>query len=507
MTAAPEAPWKRLSPRMLLVHPLQELARMAPALVAALIAGSAAGGHGDIWTLAAAALTVALALLRWFTTTYRISPELLELRKGLVKRQISSVPTDRVRAVDLTAHVAHRVLGLTRVTVSTGHSAKAEHEGLRFDALTRAEAELLRDQLVDALRLRTTDAGDVGEDGSGQGELARMRPGWIRFAPFSLSGFVLLGALAVVLEESGFSPSSFGPVDRLVHGLRGAYGPEGVAWGLLAVLAAGLLVNVAQYAVKHGDFRLTRQESGTLETSHGLFTVRTVTLEERRIRGVELRESLPLRLLGGAGCVAIATGMRSPRTHVHLVPSGPRGEVVRAADAVLRDPGPLSATLTGHGPAARRRRFNRTLVPAVLTFVVLGAGWARDEVPFGVWCASLLLLPAAALLARDRYTGLGHALSGSYLVVGRGSLARSRAALSCDGIIGWNLRRSPFQRRSKLLTLTATTAGGLRKYVVQDIGDQEALRLVQGATPGMLAPFLETAGRRPGRTETAGACR
>ncbi|MGW5114353.1 PH domain-containing protein [Streptomyces noursei] len=173
---------------------------------------------------------------------------------------------------------------------------------------------------------------------------------------------------------------------------------------------------------------------------------------------------------------------------------------MRAADAVLRDPGPLSAALTRHGPAARRRRFNRTLGPALSAVVVLGVGCARDAVPLGIWCASLLL-PAAALLARDRYAGLGHALSGNYLAAGRGSLTRSRAALSCDGIIGWNLRRSPFQRRAKVLTLTATTAGGRRKYVVQDIGDEQALRLVEGATAGMLAPFLETADRRPGRAD------
>jgi putative membrane protein len=68
--------------------------------------------------------------------------------------------------------------------------------------------------------------------------------------------------------------------------------------------------------------------------------------------------------------------------------------------------------------------------------------------------------------------------------------------LTCDGIIGWNLRRSFWQRRAGLLSLTATTAAGKQKVLIQDIGEDEAVLFAQEAVPGLLTPFLEVAARR-----------
>jgi putative membrane protein len=62
--------------------------------------------------------------------------------------------------------------------------------------------------------------------------------------------------------------------------------------------------------------------------------------------------------------------------------------------------------------------------------------------------------------------------------------------LSCEGIIGWNLRRSFFQRRVGLATLVATTAAGRQQYAVQDVPLEEALAVADRALPDLLAPFL-----------------
>ena len=49
------------------------------------------------------------------------------------------------------------------------------------------------------------------------------------------------------------------------------------------------------------------------------------------------------------------------------------------------------------------------------------------------------------------------------------------------------------QRRAGLATLVATTAAGHQRYEVQDVEVGEALRIVEAAVPGLLAPFLEEA--------------
>ena len=99
---------------------------------------------------------------------------------------------------------------------------------------------------------------------------------------------------------------------------------------------------------------------------------------------------------------------------------------------------------------------------------------------------------AAAALAADRARSLGHAVTDSALVARAGSLVRRRAMLAREGIIGVNVRRSFFQRRAGLVTLTATTAAGDQAYRVLDVTPAEAVRVAQAAAPGLLAPFLET---------------
>jgi putative membrane protein len=132
---------------MLLLQPLRELPRALPLLAGALVAGSSQG-QGGLWTLAGAAVTVVLGLLRWFTTGYRVSTDRLQVRRGLLRRRVVGVPLDRVRTVDIAAPAIHRVFGVVRVTIGTGQSDRKKDDDLRLDGLSAAAAARLRDELL-----------------------------------------------------------------------------------------------------------------------------------------------------------------------------------------------------------------------------------------------------------------------------------------------------------------------------------------------------------------------
>jgi putative membrane protein len=100
-------------------------------------------------------------------------------------------------------------------------------------------------------------------------------------------------------------------------------------------------------------------------------------------------------------------------------------------------------------------------------------------------------IPVAAMLAADRYRSLGHAIAGGWLVTRQGSLDRRRDVLQREGIIGWNLRQTYFQRRAGLASLTATTAAGRQRYDVTDVPLPMALSIGDRALPGLLGAFLE----------------
>ena len=96
-----------------------------------------------------------------------------------------------------------------------------------------------------------------------------------------------------------------------------------------------------------------------------------------------------------------------------------------------------------------------------------------------------------ALLAVDAYRNLGHAVAGNYLVTRHGAGVRWTVALQRSGVIGWTVSQSLFQRRTGLVTLTATTAAGHGEYAVIDVRTAEGLALAHHAVPGLLEPFLQ----------------
>ncbi|WP_345363737.1 PH domain-containing protein [Actinoallomurus liliacearum] len=485
--------WRRLSTRMLLVHPVQELLRAWPVLVGAVVVGST-GGHGSWWSLGATGLVILGGLLRWFTTSYRVTAEQLQVRKGLLRRQVLTVPRDRIRTVDVTAHALHRSLGLAKVEVGTGRTDR-KNDGVKLDAMTATEAARLREELLH--RAAAPDARPA--ERPRETLLARMRPDWVRYGPFTLTGFVTVGVVAGVvwrsLNEAHVDPRRI----EVLSALLDRFGRTSPAVDVLVVVVALLVVvtvaSTLGYVLSFHGFRLTRNDAGTLHVTRGLITTRAITIEERRLRGVEFSEPLLLRAVGGARCIAITTGLRvgrgAERGGSLLLPPAPRAEALRVAAAVLRDDVPFTRTLTGHGPRAARRRFSRAVGTALLLVAAVLALWALGAVPAWTWQVALVLVPLAALLATDRAHALGHTVVDGTLVSRRGSLVRRRSALSCEGIIGWNLRRSFFQRRSGLATLVATTAAGRQRVEVQDVPLPQALRIAEEALPGLLTPFLE----------------
>jgi putative membrane protein len=495
--------WRRLSRRKLLVHPVQEIPRALPALIGVFLAGRGSG-H-DWWGLVSLGIVMVAGVLRWFTTTYRITPDYVQVRRGLLRRRALSVPRDRVRTVDVTAHAIHRIVGLTRVTVGTGRSDRKD-DGVRLDGLSNAEAARLREEL---LHRRPVPAGRPAPDATTETsapaatpdretELARLRPAWIRYGPFTLSGFVTVGVIAAFVSrasnEAHIDLTRYGPLRALTGHLTRIPVGLAIAQVVLVCLIFVAVASTVGYVLAFWGFRLTRHSAGTLHITRGLITSRATTIEERRLRGVELSEPLLLRVAGGARAIAVATGLRvgrgAERGGSLLFPPGPRAEAARVAGEVIHDRAPVTSPLTAHGPRAHRRRYTRALSGTVV--IVGGLFAARSLIggPAWMWQVALLLLPISAALAWDRFRSLGHALVDDRLVTRQGSLVRRRVMLSTDGIIGWNLHRSFFQRRAGLSTLTATTAAGRQRYAVPDVDAHAAVRLADEATPGLLTPFL-----------------
>lgn len=532
-TGPDEPPWRRLPALMLVVAPATALLKLAPALIVLLLFGAGRGNDVQLWIAAGiAVLAVGAGVVRWRTTRYRITDERVELHSGLLNRQRRSVPRDRIRTVDLTAPLLHRLVGVSVVKVGSGQSAGKE-SGLDLDAVTTAEAERLRRELLSrpgspartgadapagARPTAGADAtggpgaagtipgtGTIPESGAGPAvpagaapepeaaeEIDRIDWSSLRFAPLTVSSLAAIGAAAGagwnLLREADVDPRNLPGADVVTGGLSAVPIWASVLVGVLLLLVVMVAGSIVLFVERWWGFLLTREPDGTLRVRRGLLTRRSLSVSEQRLRGVTVTEPLLVRVIGrGAQAGALTVGLAGAdgeQSHAGaLGPPMARAQAHRIAATAARTGTEVTAgPLRPHPPRARTRRLVRAIGPALVLPVAAGV---LVHVAGPVWplFLAVLLVLLAVPLALDRYRALGHRLDERYLVARGGSLVRTTSALRRDGVIGWRIRQSLFQRRAGVVTLEATTAAGSGAVEVLDLSPADAAALMAEVTP------------------------
>ncbi|MFB9904991.1 PH domain-containing protein [Allokutzneria oryzae] len=510
----PDTEWHRLNPRVMVADPLNEIASVLGVVVLLLVVRGRF--ELEFWeSLAALGISGSLigyAMVRWLTTRYRITDKHVELHSGWLVRKHRQVARDRLRTVDLTASVPHRLVGLSVVRLGTGRQDAGTEDELTLNAVTKVEAERLRLTLLRRTATTRTPEREQPEPSeqdstpaeTGPGTvLSTMDPKWLRFAPLTLFGVIAVGTLfggaMALARQIKVDLFHLGPVQAVLDWFTSMPLLTTVPLVAAGALVLSSVAAVAAYVIFYWNYQLSREEHGSLLVRYGLLEVRSVSIEQQRMRGVKVDEPLLLRLGKGAKCSAVATGLGTGEGSGMLLPQAPRAEAHRVAAAALQlDESPTTAALTRHPRAAFARRVFRAAAPVLVLAAALGALRIYLSFPDWPWIVALCLLPLSVPLGIDRYRNLGHAYTQDYLVSRSGSLMRQTIALHQHGIIGWKITRSIFQRRVGLVTLHATTGASSGRgetergaYAVADIGESDAVHLAETALPGLLTPFLE----------------
>ncbi len=506
MTRPDEAEWNRLSPWGIGTRVIKAVPSLIPALVGVFFLGRAAGPI--FFVIGGVALSAVVGLLPWLTTRWRVTDDQLELRHGLIRKVSATARRDRIRSVDVTAGPIERALKLRKVVVGTGVGGKESAlvlDPIPADVAEHLGRELLRRTAAPAKApagAPSAPAGRGADDGTAppapaapEEELARLQPAWIRFAPFSLTGFAVVAAGVGIgfriVDEAGLRERGSELAESWFARLLDL-GPAVVIPGaVILVVVLAVLVSVLAYVLAFWGFRLVRRSDGALHTTRGLISTVAATIERKRVRGVQLHEPVLMRIPGGAKLRAIATGTdRNPT----LLPPAPRAEAVQVADEILGRPGVVEAPLAPHGPVALRRRYTRALLGAVLPVAVL---IALAVVAPGAWTvlplvAAVLVAGLAVAAARVRYANLGTVTDGDAVVLGAATLARTRTALEFDGVIGFGTRETFFQRRAGVATLTVATAAGA--FGAVDVTPGRAAELARTVEPEIVTGFVDVSG-------------
>jgi len=499
---------------MLLIGPARALKEFAIPAIIAIIGITSSDTMSPGWLIPGVIGLIVVGAVPWFTTTFRMTQTHFQRRSGLINKEQLTAPLDRIRSVDLESSLLHRVLGLAKVQIGTG----VDDTRIELNALSQEQAENLRVVLLTKIGTAVVAADPAPQPSAASGpplpagtpvaepvrspviELAVIDWSWLRFAPFSLGRLVLLAGIFTLIAQFGDDLPILG-MEAASTGwdrLRANSLPLMLTIGSVSALLAWLVVSIGGYVLQWWNLRLVR-DNGSLRLTAGLFTTRSTSIEEERIRGVELTEPGLLRLVGGAELAALATGVGEGGATT-ILPACPRDLAADVGERVLdlHEPRPsqlLQMALVSHGEQARRRCLTRAQWPT-LAWLVLGAGVAGTGGPLG-WPTyagiAVTLAVGGVVIGLMAFAHLGHARTPDHLLAGDGYFRRRRIVLEADGVIGWVMAQTWFQRRVGLATLIATTAAGSEKVVIRDVPEPVAIALADAVTPGLLTPFLTDA--------------
>jgi putative membrane protein len=436
-----------------------------------------------VWlvVLGVAVLAAPFAVLAWMGFTYRVADGRLEVRSGVLTRAVRTIALERIRGVDISAPLLHRLAGLVQVRVDDA-AGGASASGLRLAAVTRRDAEALREAV---LARRAAGAGEAAEPPARV--LARTPLRTLAVAGATSGRYLLVPVALLAAALRAVRDADIGWVDDLAADgvdLVPTH-PAGIAALVVAAAALAAAAAALGSVIVDGRFLLT-ERPGRLLAERGLVAHLSVTIDRSRLRALEVRDSPPWRALDLAAVRAVVGGIPSgqgdARGRATLLPAGPADEawaLVRHLDPRAHD------GLDRHPRAALPRRLVRAAgLPAVGAVAAAAAGpW-----PLAVALAALAVLMVPVGL--DRYRSLGNRLERGRLGLREGSLSRRHSLVVPEGVVAYRVSQSPFQRRSGLCTLTAFLGQGAGSRRALDVAPAHAAGLLERLEPDLVAPLL-----------------
>lgn len=267
--------WHRL-------HPLSPVIRGGKALVPLVIVLSPTAvrrGSGDggithhLTDLIIAAVVIAIGVVSWLVTRWRIEGGALRIETGLLRRSSQRYPLSQVQAIDTVRPTLARAFGLAELRVRMGGST---HGHGRLAYLTNYDAEIVRGRLLALAHGMDADTAPPPER-----LLLTVPPGRLAASILiSLPGGVTIAVLGGVIAGAVVAPDQLG------------------AWigGFVFPLFALATVSWRRF---NGEYGMTVAEAPDgLRLRAGLLQTVAETIPSGRVQAVRLSEPLMWRPLG-----------------------------------------------------------------------------------------------------------------------------------------------------------------------------------------------------------------
>ena len=416
-------------------------------------------------------LLVVVAGLSFWRFRFKLAPDRVLIRQGVLRHRELAVQFNRIQGVHLEQSLLFRMLGLATVSFDTAGSARREGE---LPAVSAAFAAALRDQ-IDSRRAGATPLpADAAP--------AEQRPLLLKLGNRDLVRIgltdpsVLTGLLfvPVLLQNDAFRDATQDAVTQSANAVQGHLALA-IAVVLAALGAVLVAATMASAFLRFHGFEL-RLQGTVFRARGGLLTRKETVLERHKIQQFALSQSLPLRWIRRyrlRALAAISGQVRDRSTgqmHTGAALTVPLADA--AAMATLREQmfggeaGALSQLpRDGFAPVSALWLRRQMLITGVLPVVAaalpalliaheegLHLGW------LGAACLAWVLAAVPLLWLAWRKRGYAYNLEA--LAIRSGCLGWRVETSLFRKIQAVAVRRSPLQRHHGLATLEVQLASG-----------------------------------------------
>ncbi|MDH4037899.1 MAG: PH domain-containing protein [Candidatus Krumholzibacteria bacterium] len=464
------------------LHPLSPLFGIAAQLrgfilPAAVVFFAARSGPWDIWLLWAAIPLSLAAVYRYFTMRYSFADEEMIVTSGALFKNERHIRYARIQNIETVRNPFHRLFGVAEVRIET---AGASEQEARLRVLSLDAVEELRRHVFDGKRRAGVEAGSGATEAADAHARAESRTllrlrlrDIVAFGLIDNRGLIVVAAAWGLLWELDlldfFDEQSSSLIRSLWNSMAGTGGGFEswtfahflrhsliLAGGLVALVVVVRILSVAWAVFRLWGFTL-ELIGGELRSSSGLFTRVHGTIPLQRIQLVTVDES-PLQRRFGRVSVRVQTAggeENKAATREWLAPILPRALADRLLGDVLPGLAPGEIDWQPVGAHARWRLWREWLWVTLVAALV--ASLIADALGIGVLLA---LTTYAWFAARGQARGYGYALGTEHLSFRTGWLWKHTSTARHEKVQVVSMHRSPFDRRWRMASLAADTAGG-----------------------------------------------
>jgi putative membrane protein len=470
----------RLHPASIFILFVKSLRELALPLLIAFLLGR--GGNYIPWISNYVLLGIGLCatllfgILRWMTFSYTVDDGELRINQGVLIRKKRYIRQERIQSINTSQGLVQRLFGVVQIRIETaGGGSEPE---VQLSAITKKEAEQLRDQLLSELikeeEAEETKVVDTSNGFGGESEIVwKLSLKDLLITALTSSGvglaFSAVGALFFQIDQ--FIPDGF-----FVDNFGGLMKSSLVTFFILiiAVVFIAWLLSTSATMLKYGGFTL-RKRGDQLEISRGVLEKRQLTLSERRITAIRIVDT-PLRQPFGYVSLYVESaggGSKDEQLSTILFPLLHQKDLTLFLGQILPQ---FSVDMPIE--SIPRRAMHRYLIRSLLpTSIVLFP--ICYFIPYGY--ASLILLPLAFYLGYVQYCDAGYGRNERFVWLRSRLVNRTTVLVPRPRIQASESGQSFFQKRHGLanykLSILSSIAG--KSFRVIDMDEQESKSLLE----------------------------